>query len=107
MVSDDDDFQCYNNSEGKPVHTNLDDELPKDTNLTPETGIKTREPIDESHLTVRESKRIPHAKQTALGGIPYYTKNNKKKTSINCISQEKQTNQPDQPQTNSNEELDN
>ena len=40
----DDEFQCYNTSEGKPVHTNVDDELqllPKETNLTPETGIKT------------------------------------------------------------------
>ena len=43
MVSDDE-FQCYNTSEGKPVHANIDDELqllPKETNLTPETGIKT------------------------------------------------------------------
>ena len=27
MVSDDDDFQCYNTGEGNPVHTNLGDEL--------------------------------------------------------------------------------
>ena len=43
MVSDDE-FQCYNTSEGKPVHAKIDDELqllPKETNLTPETGIKT------------------------------------------------------------------
>ena len=40
MVSDDD-FQCYNTAEGKPVHTNMDDELqllPKETTLTPERG---------------------------------------------------------------------
>ena len=67
MVSDDDDFQCYKTSEGKPVHTNVDDELqllPKGTNLTPEAGIKTNLPSEESHQTVRKSKRIPNAKQT-------------------------------------------
>ena len=45
MVSDDE-FQCYNTSEAKPIHTGIDDELqllPKETNLTPETGIKTKE----------------------------------------------------------------
>ena len=44
-MSDDDNFQCYKTSEGKPVHTNLDDELQlltEETNLTPETGIKTK-----------------------------------------------------------------
>ena len=44
MVLEDADFQCYNTAEGKPVHTNLDDEfqlLPKETTLTPETGMKT------------------------------------------------------------------
>ena len=79
MVSDDDDFQCYNTSEGKSVHTNVDDELqllPKETNLTPESGIKTNLPSDEPHETVEKSKRIPNAKQTEkLGGIPYYTIN--------------------------------
>ena len=81
-IVSDGDFRCYNTSEGKPVLTNLDDELqllPKQTNLNPETGIKTKEPIYEQHLTVRKSKRIPYAKQTGkLGGIPYYTNNNKK-----------------------------
>ena len=59
MVSDDE-FQCYNTSEGKPVHANIDDELqllPKETNLTPETGIKTNPLINEPQLTVRKSKR--------------------------------------------------
>ena len=82
MLSDDD-FQCYNTSEGKAVHTNLDDELqllPKETNLTTETGIKMKELIDEPHLTVRKSKRLPYAKETEkLGGIPYYTNINEKK----------------------------
>ena len=83
MVSDDDDFQCYNTSEGKPAHTNVDDELqllPKETNLTPDSGIKTSLLSEESHQTVRKAKRIPNAKQTEkLGGIPYYTNNNKRK----------------------------
>ena len=66
MVSDDE-FQCYNTSEGNPVHTNVDDELqllPKETNLTPETGIKTNSSPNEPHQSVRKSKRIPNAKQT-------------------------------------------
>ena len=94
MVSEDDEFQCYNTSDGKPIHTSLEDELQllsKETNLTPETGIKTNLFSDESHQTMRKSKRIPYAKQTKkLGGIPYYTKNNKKKTNNNCILQENQ-----------------
>ena len=57
-------------------------------------------------MTVRKSKRIPYAKQTKkLSGIPYYTNNNKKKTSNNGVLQENQTNQPDQLQINSNEDL--
>ena len=63
MVSDDE-FQCYNTSEGNPVHTNMDDELqllPKETNLTPETGIKTNSLPNEPHQSVRKSKRIPNA----------------------------------------------
>ena len=60
-VPDDDDFQCYNTSEGKPVRTNLDDELqllPKETSLTPETFLKMNEPFDKSHLTVQQQARI-------------------------------------------------
>ena len=109
MVSDDE-FQCYNTSEGKPIHTGIDDKLqllPKETNLTPETGIKTKETINEQNQSVRKSKRIPHAKQTEkLGGIPYQTNNNKKKTSKNCILQENPTTPSDQTQTNSNEDTD-
>ena len=39
IISDDDDFECYNKAEGKPIQVNIDDELqlhPKETNLTPE-----------------------------------------------------------------------
>ena len=83
------------------MHSTLDDDLqllPKEANLTPETGIKTKEPIDEQHLAVSKSTGIPYAKQAEkLGGIPCYTNNNKKKTSSNCVLQENQTNHPDQP----------
>ena len=81
-IVSDDEFQCYNTSEGKPVRTNLDNELqllPKETNLTPETGIKTKDTTNEQNQSVRKSKRIPHAKQTKkLGGILYQTNINKK-----------------------------
>ena len=101
MVSDDE-FQCYNTSEGKPVHTNIDDELqllPKETNLTPETGIKTNTLINEPQQKVRKSERIPNARQTEkLGGIPYST-NNKRKINNNYMLQESQTSQPSQQQT--------
>ena len=87
-------------SEGKPVHTNVDVELqllPKETNLTPESGIKTNLQSFEPHQTVRKSKRILNAKQAEkLGGIPYYTNNNKKKIIDNCVLQESQTGQPNQ-----------
>ena len=42
MVSGDE-FQCYNTSEGKPIHANIDNELqllPKETNLTPRNSFK-------------------------------------------------------------------
>ena len=97
-----DEFQCYNTSEGKPVHANIDDELqllPKETNLTPETGIKTNPLINEPQLTVRKSKRIPNARQTEkLGGIPYSTNNNKRKIN-NYMLQENQASQPSQQLT--------
>ena len=47
IISDDDDFECYNKAEAKPVHTNIDDELqflPKESNLTPEQGINIEKP---------------------------------------------------------------
>ena len=82
IISDDDDFECYNKSEGKPVHTNIDDELqllPKENNLTPEQGTNIEKP--KTLEPKRKSKRLPFAKQTKkLGGIPYQTNNNKKKT---------------------------
>ena len=100
MVSDDE-FQCYNTSEGKPVHTNVDNELqllPKETNLTPETGIKTKSLPNESHQSVRKSKKRPNAKETEkLGGIPYFTNNNKNKIKKICVTGN-QTNKPSQQQ---------
>ena len=62
MKSEDDDFQCYNTNEGKHNHTSLEHELQwlaKETNLTPETGIKTNSLSDESHQTVKKSKEYP------------------------------------------------
>ena len=41
IISEDDDFECYNKAEGKPIQVNIDDELqlhPTETNLTPEQG---------------------------------------------------------------------
>ena len=46
-IVSDDEFQCYNTSEGKPVHTNLDDELqllPKEMNLTQRQVLKLKIP---------------------------------------------------------------
>ena len=40
-IISDDDFDCYNKSKGKPVQTNIEDELqllPKNNSLTPEQG---------------------------------------------------------------------
>ena len=79
MVSDDDDFQCYNTSEGKPVHINVDDELQL---LSQETN---------------RCKTKPNAKQTEKqGGIPYYKNNNEKKIKNNCVLQGNQIDQPNQ-----------
>ena len=82
IISDDDDFEYYNKSEGKPVHTNLDDELqllPKEANLT-----QGRYKDKKSTESVRSSNILPFARQTEkLGGVPYYTNNNKKKVTIN------------------------
>ena len=99
IISDDDDFECYNKAEGKPVHTNIDDELqllPKESNLTPEQGFNIEKP--KTLESTRKSKRLPSAKQTEKqGGIPYQTNNNKKKTVKNCnILQERTTTTTDQ-----------
>ena len=68
IISDDDDFECYNKSEGKPVQTNIDDELqllPKGTNLAPERGrYKGKNNIEKPTESVRKSNRLPFARQT-------------------------------------------
>ena len=94
IISDEDDFDCYNRCEGIPVHTNIDDELqllPKENNLTPEQDINIEKP--KTPEPVRKSKRLPFAKQTEkLGGVPYQTSNNKKKNINNRnLLQEKMT----------------
>ena len=92
-IVSDEEFDCYNKSDGKPVHTNIDDELqllPKDNKLTPGQGIyKEKKKITEPQPSVRRSSRLPFAKQTEkLCGIPYQTSNNKKKQ---IVLQEKTT----------------
>ena len=66
---------------------NVDDELqihPKETRLSPETGINHDHIITKPTTPVRRSRRLPFAKQTdKLGGIPYQTNNNRKKININ------------------------
>ena len=45
ILSDDDDFECYNKAERKPIQVDIEDELqlhPKETNLTPEQGSYKR-----------------------------------------------------------------
>ena len=88
IMSDDDDFECYNKAEGKPIQVNIDDELqlhPKETYLTPEQGrYKEKNRIEKPIEPVRKSNRLPFAKQTVkLGGVPYHTNNNKKKLTNN------------------------
>ena len=54
---------------------------------------------------VKKLKRLLYAKQTdKLGVVPYYTSNNKKKTSNYCVLQENHNNHP---QTNKCEDLEN
>ena len=87
-IVSDEEFDCYTKSEGKPVQTNIDDELqllPKDNKLTPGQGTyKGRSKITEPQTSVRRSNRLPFAKQSEkLGGIPYQTNNNRKKQTVN------------------------
>ena len=84
----DEEFDCCKKSEGKPVQTNIDDELhllPKDNKLTPGQGTyKGRNKTTEPQTSVRRSNRLPFAKQTEkLGGVPYQTNNNRKKQTVN------------------------
>ena len=86
-IVSDDEFNCYNNSEGRPISVNVDDELqihPKETRLSPETGINHDHIITKPTTPVRRSRRLPFAKQTdKLGGIPYQTNNNRKRNKYN------------------------
>ena len=75
----------------------MDDELqllPKENNLKktkPEQGLYIEEP--KTPEPVRKSKRLLFAKQTEnLGGVPYQTNRNEKKSIYNCnLLQEKAT----------------
>ena len=95
IISDDDDFECYNKCEGKPVHTNID-LPPKENNLTPEPGANIEKP--KTLEPTRKSKGLPFAEQTEkLGGVPYQRNKNKKKTVNNRnLLQEKMTTTTDQ-----------
>ena len=103
----DDEFNCYNNSDGKPMHTNVEDELQilsKETRLTPETGINHDHITTKLKTPIRRSRRLPFAKQTEkLGGIPYRTNIDRKRIKSNHdLLQENRT----RPQENNEEEED-
>ena len=90
MVNDDDEdeFDCYNKSDGKPVHTFPEDEIRLHTSeerITPESvSIKINKQNNEPS---RRSKRLPFAKQTdKLGSISYAPGRNKKKQNGKIIS---------------------
>ena len=90
-IVSDEEIDFYNESNGKPVHTNIDDELqllPKENKLTSDQGIqKAKNEILEPSISVRSSNKLPFAKQTEkLSGVPYHTKNNKTKLTDNGIS---------------------
>ena len=71
-ISSDDEFECYNKFQCKPVHRNIDDELqllPKENSLTPEQGkYKGKNKITKPTEPVRRSNRLPFAKQTEILG---------------------------------------
>ena len=75
-IVSDEEFDCCKKSEGKPVQTNIDDELHlllKDNKLTPGQGTyEGRNKTTEPQTLVRRSNRLPFPKQTEkLGGVPY------------------------------------
>ena len=61
-IVSDEEFGCYNKPEGKPVQTNIDDELqllPKDNKLTPGQGTnKGKNKITEPQTLVGRSNRL-------------------------------------------------
>ena len=60
-IISDDEVECYNKSESKPVHTIIDDELqllPKEKTLTIEQGIYIRQKLK----TVEPSKSVSKSK---------------------------------------------
>ena len=98
-IVSDDEFNCYNNSEGRPISVNVDDELqihPKETRLSLKTGINHDHIITKPTTPVRRSRRLPFTKQTdKLGGIPYQTNNNRKRNEYyHNLLQEKRTTPP-------------
>ena len=58
-IISDDEFDCYNKSEGKPIQTNPDDELqllPKENNLTPEQGRYKKKKPNKTERTGQKIK---------------------------------------------------
>ena len=86
-IISDDEFNCFNNSDGKPIHTNVEDELqihPKKTRLTPQTGINHGHVTTTPKTPIRRSRRLQFAKQTQkLGGNLYQRNNYRKRTKFN------------------------
>ena len=61
-IVSDEEFDCYNKSDGKPVQTNIDDELqllPKDNKLTPGQGI-LKEKIKETNRKHRLEDQVDY-----------------------------------------------
>ena len=64
-IVSDDEFNCYNNSDGQPIHTNVEYELQihsKETRLTPDTDIYHDHITTKLKTPSRRSRRLPFAK---------------------------------------------
>ena len=99
-IVSDDEFNCNNNSDDKPIHTNVEDELQihsKEPRLTLETGINHDHVTTISKTPIRRSRRLLFAKQTEkLGSIPYQTNKNRKRIKPNHdLLQENRTRPPE------------
>ena len=68
-IISDDDFECYNKSEGKPVQTNIEDELqllPKNNSLTPEQGRYKKNNPKKPTESARRSNTLGHQNRKTL-----------------------------------------
>ena len=81
-IASEGEFNYYNNSDGKQVHTNIEDELQlharKDINLKSDSGTNSGIIESEPKQPDRQSKRLPYVKEIEnLDVVPYHTGNNK------------------------------